>query len=123
MQTADPDPPMKNWDLRSLAVRARSPKVLSTTDEARAITLFLPAGEGLDEHQVHERAWVVVVEGELEITAADGTQTSGGTGLLTEFAPSERHAVHAVRDTRLLILLTPWPAAGHPSRVAGSQAT
>jgi len=31
-----------------------------------------------------------------------------------EFDPGERHAVRAVSDTRLLLLLTPWPAAGHP---------
>lgn len=30
-----------------------------------------------------------------------------------EFDPGERHAVRAVTDTRLL-LLTPWPGAGHP---------
>jgi hypothetical protein len=34
--------------------------------------------------------------------------------LLVEFDPAERHAVHAVSDTRLLLLLTPWPGAGHP---------
>jgi len=39
---------------------------------------------------------------------------SGGCGLLVEFDPSERHAVHARSDARLLLLLTPWPGVGHP---------
>lgn len=106
---------MNTWDLRSLELQPRAPAVLSSTDEARAILLHLPSGEGLPEHQVHERAWVLVVDGELEIVGVDGTRTIGRTGQLTEFAPGERHAVHAREDTRLLVLLTPWPAPDHPS--------
>ena len=31
-----------------------------------------------------------------------------------EFDPGERHAVRALSDTRLLLLLAPWPGTGHP---------
>jgi hypothetical protein len=39
---------------------------------------------------------------------------SGGPGLLAVFDPAERHAVRARSDARLLLVLAPWPGAGHP---------
>src|SRR6476620_8899301 len=104
---------MKSWDITALPVEPRSPQILSTPDDGRAIVLALPAGEQLKEHQVHERAWVLVVAGEVEVEA-DGERVSGGSGLLLEFAPNERHEVTARTDSRLLLLLTPWPGDGHP---------
>jgi Cupin domain len=105
---------MNSWDIRRLDLRPHSPEVLSTTDDARAIVLEIPAGESLRDHQVHERAWVTVVDGEVEITTTDGEKVVGGCGLTVEFAPAERHAVLARSTARLLLLLTPWPGEGHP---------
>lgn len=105
---------MKSWNLKALDLKQRLPEILSSTPEARAIALDLRAGEGLPDHQVHERAWVVVVDGEVEVISAGGEHMSGGPGLLVEFAPTERHEVVARSDARLLLLLTPWPGAGHP---------
>lgn len=105
---------MKTWELGSLDLRPHAPQILSSTDDARAIAIEIPAGESMQDHQVHERAWVTVVEGEVEITAATGEQVSGGAGLLVEFDPRERHAVHARSRARILLLLTPWPGEGHP---------
>jgi redox-sensitive bicupin YhaK (pirin superfamily) len=73
-----------------------------------------PAGESLQDHQVHERAWVSVIDGEVEITTAGGETVAGGSGLMVEFAPGERLAVRALTTARLLLLLTPWPGDGHP---------
>ena len=99
-------------------MKPQHPLVLDSRDEGRTILLALAAGDGLLEHQVHERAWVVVLEGEVEIE--DGGDTvSGGTGLLALFDPGERHEVRARTDTRLLLVLAPWPGEGHPSRDAG----
>jgi hypothetical protein len=42
-------------------------------------------------HQVHETAWVLVVRGEAEVAAADGDRLRGGSGLLIQFDPGERH--------------------------------
>ena len=86
---------MNSWDIRGLALRPHSPKILATTDDARAIVLEIPAGESLSDHQVHERAWVTVIDGEVEITTTDGEAITGGPGLMVQFAPSERHAVLA----------------------------
>ena len=104
---------MQTWETHNLDVEAHKPEVVSSTDAARLIVLVLPEGEGLQEHQVHERAWVLVLEGELEITGAE--TVTGGPGLLAEFDPAERHKVRAVSETRLLLFLAPWPGEGHPS--------
>jgi quercetin dioxygenase-like cupin family protein len=105
---------VRSWDLRAVALRPHSPEILSSSDEARAVVLEIPAGESLQDHQVHERAWVTVIGGEVEITTSDGGTVAGGTGLMVEFAPGERHAVRALTTARLLLLLTPWPGDGHP---------
>jgi len=107
---------MRTWDISSLDVEPRQPQVLDSEDEGRAIVLQLPAGERLQEHQVHERAWVLVISGAIEITLPDGDAVSGGTGLLAVFDPAERHEVRARSDARLILLLSPWPGDGHPSR-------
>ncbi len=103
---------MKSWDLRTVSLRPHSPEILSSSDDARAVGLEIPAGESLQDHQVHERAWVTVIDGEVEITTARGDSVAGGSGLMVEFAPGERHAVLAQRSARLLLLLTPWPGHG-----------
>ncbi len=108
---------MKSWDLISMPVRAHSPEILYSGDGGRAIVLEIPTGESLQDHQVHEHAWLTVISGEVEITAEDQT-TSGGVGLMVEFAPGERHAVHARTAARLLLLLAPWPGDGHPGAMA-----
>ena len=105
---------METWDITGLDVQARQPQVLDSEDEGRAIVIQLPAGERMAEHQVHERAWLVVVSGAIEIDQG-GETVSGGPGLLAIFDPNERREVSATEDTRLLLLLSPWPGEGHPS--------
>ena len=107
---------MRTWDISSLDVAHRQPQVLDSEDEGRAIVLQLPAGERLQEHQVHERAWVLVISGGVEISLPDGETVRGGTGLLAVFDPAERHEVRATEDARVLLVLAPWPGVGHPSR-------
>ena len=106
---------MKSWDLTSIEVEPHMPEVITITDEARAIVIQLPAGERLQEHQVHERALVTVVEGEARFTTPEGETVDAAVGHLFEFDPKERHEVEATSDVRLLLVLTPWPGDGHPS--------
>lgn len=106
---------METWDLANLDVAPHQPKVLASDDEGRVIAINLPAGERLQEHQVHERAWLVVVSGSVEIDDAGGASTEGGPGLLAAFDPQERREVRATEDSRLLLVLSPWPGVGHPS--------
>ena len=106
---------MDHWDLTGLAVEPHHPQILdSKRGESRTIALRLPAGEELQEHQVHERAHVVVVDGEVEIGRDGGAAASGGPGLLAIFEPGERHEVRATSDALLLLVLAPWPGPGHP---------
>ena len=107
---------MESWDISTLDVEPHQPKVLASDDEGRAIAINLPAGERLQEHQVHERAWLVVAAGTVEIEMAGGETISGGPGLLAAFDPHERREVRATEDARLLLLLSPWPGVGHPNR-------
>jgi len=105
---------VQHWDLRTLPVTPHEPLILdSRRGEARTVVINLPAGEALRDHQVHERAHLVVVEGEIEI-AQNAETVTGGPGLLAVFDPAERHAVRAVSDARLLLVLAPWPGDGHP---------
>ncbi len=106
---------MESWDIANMDVQPSAPVVLSSDGEGRAIAINLPAGKALQEHQVHERAFLVVAAGRVEIEDAGGDTITAGPGLLAAFDPKERHEVRAVEDSRLLLVLAPWPGVGHPS--------
>jgi quercetin dioxygenase-like cupin family protein len=103
------------WHLNELEVEPHAPQVLDSEAEGRAIVINLPAGEQLQEHQVHERAWLLVTDGEIEVTNSGGDSIKGSAGLLAIFDPRERRVVTATTDARLLLVLSPWPGKGHPS--------
>jgi len=105
---------MQNWDLTSTEAEPSQPSILSSRDDARAVLINLPAGEQLQEHEVHERARLVIASGEVEVTTPAGERVEAGAGHLFEFDPGERHTVAARGDARLLLILTPWPGDGHP---------
>jgi quercetin dioxygenase-like cupin family protein len=107
---------METWDLNELDVQPSQPQILDSEREGRTIVIQLSAGETLQEHQVHERAWLLVVDGAIEIADSAGEKTSGGSGFLAAFDPNERREVRATEDARLLLLLSPWPGVGHPSQ-------
>jgi|ERR1017187_1732824 quercetin dioxygenase-like cupin family protein len=107
---------MDTWDIRSIAIEPHQPQVLRSDEEIRAVVILLPAGEELSEHQVHERAYLLVADGEIEVSG-EGREASGGPGFLSHFEPAERHTVRALSDARLVLVLAPWPGVGHPSRV------
>ena len=102
---------MKVWDVMAMDVAPHRPEVLASTDEGRAIVISLPSGEELGEHEVHERAWVVVTRGRVEAVAEDGGRGQAVPGTLFEFAPHERRTLRALEDSQLLMLLTPWPGS------------
>ena len=105
---------MDTWDIRSLDVQPHQPQVLRSEDEARIIAINLPAGEQLQEHEVHEHAYLIVADGEVELSQGSESMTAGA-GTLAHWAPQERHEVKATSDARLILILAPWPGPGHPS--------
>lgn len=112
---------MRSWKLDEIDLKPRLPEILSSSSAARAIVLDLAEGEGLGDHEVHERAWVIVLSGSVEVRNSAGERTEGGPGLLVEIAPGERHEVLAISGARLLMLLTPWPGNGHPGAMTITQ--
>ncbi len=105
---------MKHWDLHSVQAEPSRPEIISSGNDARVIVLKLPAGGRLQDHEVHERAWLTVIEGDVEVSSGAGQKVRARVGSLFEFDPSERHEVSAITDVRLLLLLSPWPGEGHP---------
>ena len=106
---------MDTWDISSLDVQPHNPKILRSDEgAARAIAITLPAGEQLQEHEVHEHAYLVVVAGDVEIGPEGNTQAAG-VGTVAHWDPQERHEVRATSDARLLLVLAPWPGPGHPN--------
>jgi quercetin dioxygenase-like cupin family protein len=105
---------VQSWRLTELDAPAgrRDPLVLHTADGARAVMIRLDAGQALGDHQVKERAWVTVVEGEVRVTA-DGRDELCGVGTLLTFEPNERHSLVSDGGARILLLLAPWPGEGH----------
>lgn len=105
---------MQRWHLLELDAPdgTRDPIVLHSDDGARAVLVVLKPGQSLGDHQVKENAWVVVIEGTVEISAGDGS-VEAGPGTLTRFEPDERHALSSPDGARVLIVLAPWPGAGH----------
>ena len=106
---------MDVWEIAGLSPEPGRPEVLRSDDgAARVIALALRNGELLSEHQVHEHAWLAVLDGELSVSSGPDTRHVG-RGSLLHFDPAERHEVRAEADTRILLLLAPWPGIGHPS--------
>ena len=104
---------MDTWDITKMEVGPSQPRVLRSDVEARVVAINLPAGRKLGDHQVHERAYLVVADGEVEVQQDHRTET-GGPGFVAHFQANERHEVRATSDARLLLILAPWPGAGHP---------
>jgi quercetin dioxygenase-like cupin family protein len=112
---------MESWDLKTVDVEPHQPRILASADDARTILLRLPEGEELQEHEVHERARVLVVDGDVDVAEAGGDSASAGAGHLFEFEPGERHTIVARSEARLLMVLSPWPGDGHPGAMSLEQ--
>jgi quercetin dioxygenase-like cupin family protein len=105
---------VQSWNLLELETPGgtRSPIVLHSTEEARAVLIGIGAGQELGDHQVHEHAYVVVVGGQVQIEAA-GETLEAGPGTLVRFEEKERHRVSSAEGAKLLMILAPWPGPGH----------
>lgn len=100
---------MDFWDIRTLDVQPHMPQVLCTDADSRAIAINLPQGESMQEHEVHENSYLIVADGEVEIRHEEETAV-GGAGFVAHFAPHERREVRARSDSRLVMVLAPYPA-------------
>ena len=105
---------MQRWNLLEIDAPdgTRDPVVLHTDDDARAVLIRIHPGQELGDHQVKESAWIAVVEGSVRVGAGD-QQVEAHAGSLFRFEPNERHFVASEDGARILLLLAPWPGAGH----------
>ncbi|MGH3022749.1 MAG: cupin domain-containing protein [Gaiellaceae bacterium] len=105
---------MEAWKLVAIDTPggSRSPVVLRSDDEARAVLVGLEPGQALGDHQVKEHAWLVVVDGEVTLRAGD-EELQAPVGTLARFLPDERHSVRTDTGAKILLLLAPWPGPGH----------
>jgi quercetin dioxygenase-like cupin family protein len=105
---------VERWHLPEIqtAGGSRSPVVLKSEDEARAVLIGLEPGQSLGDHQVKEHLWLVVVEGSARIRAGS-EELEAPTGTLAHFEPDERHSVRSDDGAKILLLLAPWPGEGH----------
>jgi quercetin dioxygenase-like cupin family protein len=114
---------VQSWNLPEFETPGgtRSPIVVHSTDEARAVLIGINPGQELGDHQVHEHAYIVVIEGRVEIDAA-GETVEAGPGTLVRFEEKERHRIRSEDGGRVLLILAPWPGPGH-YRGSGAGAT
>jgi quercetin dioxygenase-like cupin family protein len=106
---------VQSWNLMEIDTPegSRSPVVLHSEDgEARAVLIGLKPGQRLGDHQVKEAAMLVVVDGGVEVEAG-AERVTAGPGTVFRFDPDERHSVSSAPGAKLLLVLAPWPGAGH----------
>ena len=85
---------MRSWDLHRIEMPggSRSPVVLHSDEEGRAVLIGLEPGQELGDHQVKEHAFVIVLDGSARFESGGETFEAGA---------------------RILLLLAPWPGEGH----------
>jgi quercetin dioxygenase-like cupin family protein len=105
---------VQSWQLSGIETPggSRSPVVLYSDEHARAVLIGLDAGQELGEHEVKEHAFVIVLDGEVQVDS-EGRSVGAGAGTLLSFEPEERRTVSSSGGARLLLVLAPWPGPGH----------
>ena len=105
---------MRSWRLPEIETPdgSRSPVVLHSSDEGRAVLIGLLPGQKLGAHQVKEHAFLVVVDGTAQIESAD-EKLDAVPGTMVAFDPDERHVVASDGGAKILLMLVPWPGEGH----------
>jgi quercetin dioxygenase-like cupin family protein len=105
---------VRSWRLPEIETPdgSRSPVVLHSSNECRAVLIGLLPGQELGDHQVKEHAFLVVVDGTTRIEAG-GEKLEAGVGTMVAFDPDERHVVASDSGAKILLMLAPWPGEGH----------
>jgi quercetin dioxygenase-like cupin family protein len=104
---------VERWHLPSIEANGkREPRVLFSRADSRAVVIDLRQGDEMGEHRLYEHAVVLVVSGRLQVATSDlSIECEAGT--LATFSPGETRSVRALEPSRIVLLLAPWPGAGH----------
>jgi hypothetical protein len=81
---------IENCDIRSLANEPPSPAGAALRRRHPAIAIRLRSGE--PTNHVHERAYLLVADGEIEISQ-DRSSATGGSGFLSHFEPNKARSL------------------------------
>jgi quercetin dioxygenase-like cupin family protein len=104
---------VQRWHLPSIEANGRrEPRVLFSRPECRSVLIDLTAGDEMGEHRTHEVAVLEVVSGRIAL-AAEGRRIECEAGTLVSFEPGERRSLEALEQSRILLVLAPWPGEGH----------
>ena len=91
---------MRSWNLREVETPggSRSPVVLEPEESAaRAVLIGLEPGQRLGDHEVKEHAFVLVLDGSVEVEAG-GESSEASSGTLIRFEPEERRMLNDLLD-------------------------
>lgn len=102
------------WRLDEFATPdgTRSPVVLYSGEEGRAILVGFEPGQELGEHEVREHAWLITVAGFVDVVTAEQT-IRVEVGTLVRLERAERRTIRSPSGARVLLVLAPWPGPGH----------
>jgi quercetin dioxygenase-like cupin family protein len=104
---------VQRWHLPSIEANGRrEPRVLFSRPEARAVLIDLNAGDEMGAHRTHESAVLEVVSGRIAVASGE-KRVECEAGTLVSLEPGETRSVTALEPSRLLLMLAPWPGAGH----------
>jgi quercetin dioxygenase-like cupin family protein len=104
---------VERWHLPSIEANGRrEPRVLFSRPGCRAVLIDLNAGDELGEHRTHEHAVLQIVSGRLALVAGD-RRVECEAGTLVSLEPHETRSVEALEQSRILLVLAPWPGEGH----------
>jgi quercetin dioxygenase-like cupin family protein len=104
---------VQRWHLPSIEANGRrEPRVLFSRPECRSVLIDLTAGDEMGEHRTHEVAVLEVVSGRLAVTAG-GRRVECEAGTLVSFEPGQARTLEALEQSRILLVLAPWPGEGH----------
>jgi quercetin dioxygenase-like cupin family protein len=104
---------MERWHLPSIEANGRrEPRVLFSRPECRAVLIDLNAGDEMGDHRTHEQAVLEVVSGRVALSVGE-RRVECEAGMLISLEPGETRSVEALEASRLLLILAPWPGAGH----------
>lgn len=105
---------MQSWNLLEIDAPhgTRSPVVLRSDEAARAVLIVLDPGQRLGDHQVKERALVAILDGSVRVESG-GDTVDGNAGSFFSFDADERRSISTDAGARILLVLAPWPGAGH----------
>lgn len=95
----------------SLAFKERFAHTILDNQVSRVVQFSFPKGKILDTHKTSSDILVQVIHGRVKFKAADMEETWLQPGELLSLEPHVEHAVEALEDSVVLLILTPSPSS------------